>query len=55
MTDTPSRNWSTKTLARQLIRFIRETNIPSNATVDDLLTALKSSIIEEEIGDSLDL
>ena len=46
MTDT--RNWSTKTLATQLAKYLVERpEINKNWTVGELINALKSSIVED--------
>lgn len=55
MTDEPTRNWSTKTLARQLIRFLRDSDVSAESTVADLLDSLKSAIVTEEVGEDLEL
>jgi hypothetical protein len=47
------RNWSTKTLARELIRFLKSAGIETEATVGDLLEALKSRIVADEVGEDL--
>lgn len=48
------RNWSTKTLARQLVAYLREHEIVAGNTVAELMESLKSDIVEEEVGTSLD-
>ena len=52
MTDT--RNWSTKTLARQLVIYLKTTDLVAENQISDLIDSLKSSIVEEEVGISLD-
>lgn len=55
MSDEPTRNWSTKTLARQLIRYLKESHAAADWTVSDLLDSLKSAIVTEEVGEDLEL
>lgn len=50
-----ARNWSTKTLAKQLVEYIRaHSEIHDSTAVADLLAAISGSIVEEEVGISLD-
>ena len=53
-TKAAARSWSVKTLARQLDRYVRDQNISRDSSVADLFNSLKSSIIQQEIGSSLD-
>lgn len=50
------RNWSTKTLAKQLIHFLNEQDyqLSSISPISQLLDALKSAVVEEEVGESLE-
>lgn len=49
------RNWSTKTLAKQLVAYIKDhPDIKEGDAVVDLMAALRHSIVEEEVGVSLD-
>lgn len=49
------RNWSTKTLAKQLVAYIRDhPDIKDGDAVADLMASLRDSIVEEEVGTSLD-
>jgi hypothetical protein len=50
----PERNWSTKTLARQLRIFLDTSDLGEDATLKDLLKTLKDSIVMEEVGLALD-
>lgn len=54
---TDSRNWSTKTLAKQLVRYLTEhlEEFDGESTIKDLLHALSDSIVAEEVGVSLDV
>lgn len=49
------RAWSVKTLTQQLARYVRDNNIGKEATVFDLFQSLKSSLVEEQVGQSLDI
>lgn len=48
------RNWSTKTLAKQLVAYLGFTDLQPTDPLTKLLDSLKSSIVEEEVGTSLD-
>lgn len=55
MSDTPSpRNWSTKTLARELLRFLNGSGLSDEASIQDLVEALKDQIVEDEVGEDFD-
>lgn len=55
MTESKSRNWSTKTLARQLFLFLHDTeHLSGESTISDLIDAVKSSIVAEEVGADFD-
>lgn len=51
---TEPRNWSTKTLARQLVAYIQTTNLKPDDSIVQLLQMLSADIVEEEVGTSLD-
>lgn len=56
MTEPKSRNWSTKTLARELLRFLDgSADLRDDSSVGELLEALKSRIVEDEVGLNFDL
>lgn len=48
------KGWSAKSLARNLSIFVKDKGIGKDATVHDLFEALKKSIVEQEVGGSLD-
>lgn len=50
MAEAKSRNWSTKTLARELLRFLNGTVLTDESTVADLIDELKSQIVTDEVG-----
>lgn len=50
-----NRRWSTKTLAKQLIGFLKAHEIDAGATVEDLLNSLRDQIVNDEVGEELEL
>lgn len=50
MAESKSRNWSTKTLARELLRFLNGTTLTDESTVAALMDELKSQIVADEVG-----
>lgn len=50
-----NRRWSTKTLAKQLIGFLKAHEIDAGSTVEDLLNALRDQIVNDEVGEELEL
>lgn len=54
-TTTKTRKASAKTLYRLLAQYIRDNNVPRTDSVEALVEKLKSSIVAEEVGPSLDV
>lgn len=54
-TEQRHRKPSAKTLYRLLAQYIKDNNIPRADTVESLVEKLKSSIVAEEVGPSLDV
>lgn len=54
MADPKSRNWSTKTLARELLRFLRTAGLTDESAIGELIDALKNQIVEDEVGVDFD-
>lgn len=54
MTEPKSRNWSTKTLARELLRFLNSSELSDEGSIQDLVEALKDQIVEDEVGTDFD-
>lgn len=52
-----ARTWSTKTLARELIRFIKleSSRLDIESSIGDLIEVLKSRIVADEVGEDLSL
>lgn len=52
--DLMARNWTTKTLARELVAYIRNhPEITPSTTVENLLGHVNGSVLEEEMGINL--
>lgn len=54
MSEPKSRNWSTKTLARELLRFLKASKLSDQSSIAALLRAFQDEIVKEEVGASFE-
>lgn len=54
MAEPKSRNWSTKTLARELLKFLQASKLDETSSIAALLRAFQDEIVKEEVGASFE-